>query len=292
MRKRINLVLFFALIVILAACTTRNSDMSTTPSVTPGIPTPQDAPLQPPAAALAAQGDLAQVLGLPAAQVTIRAVEAKEWPDACLGMAKAEEVCAAVITPGFRILLTAGGSEYEYRSNQDGSVLRRGREAETTHLAAKAAALLAKIVGLKPEEIVFVRMKPVDWPNACLGAEEAGEVCAEMITPGYRVELQQGGWTYVLHTNADGSTGRLGGPGELVAALRARQVAAQESNTALETVRLIHVERVEWPNSCLGVEKEGMICMQAITPGYRVTLEAGGQQVEYHTNLSATAIVK
>ena len=281
-----------ALLFVLSACVTRNLDVIPTPSPTTAIPTPQDAPLQPPAGALAAQQDLALALGLPAEQVTISAVEEEDWPDSCLGLGGAAEICAAVITPGYRILLTAGGSEYEYRSNREGDVLRRSENSEPLRLTAKAAALLAKIAGLKLEEIVFVGLEPMDWPNACLGAEEADEVCAAVITPGYRVKLEYDGRVYVLHTNADASLGRLGGPADLAVALKVRQVAAQELNTALDTVRLVDVEQVEWRNSCLGVEKEGRMCLQVLTPGYRVKVEVDGQQMEYHTNHDATAIVR
>lgn len=281
-----------ALIFIFSACAPRNPGVIPIPSATPGIPTPQDAPLLPPAGALAAQQDLAQALGLPAELVTIGAVEEQDWPDSCLGLGGAAEICAAVITPGFRILLTAGGSEYEYRSNREGDVVRRGENSEPPRLTAKAAALLAEIAGLKLEEIVFVGLEPMDWPNSCLGAEEVDEACAEVITPGYRVKLEFDGRVYVLHTNADASLGRLGGPADLAAALKVRQVAAQEFNTALDTVRLVEVERVEWRNSCLGVEKAGRMCLQVITPGYRVTVEVDGQRVEYHTNDNASAIVR
>ncbi|MCS7040427.1 MAG: hypothetical protein NZP34_12545, partial [Caldilineales bacterium] len=66
----------------------------------------------PPAAAgavAAAQTALAERLQVTVAQVTVVAVEEAEWPDACLGLAGPDEVCAQVIVPGYRIELQVGG---------------------------------------------------------------------------------------------------------------------------------------------------------------------------------------
>lgn len=48
----------------------------------------------------------------------------KEWPDACLGLAKSGEMCAQVITPGYEVTVEASGKTYIYRTNSDGTVLR------------------------------------------------------------------------------------------------------------------------------------------------------------------------
>jgi hypothetical protein len=271
-------------------------------------PTPADSPTsapgdatQFPPAALAAQKALAEKLGVPLTQVDITAVEENDWPDGCLGLGGPAESCAAVITPGYRVGLSVENKPYDYRTNQDGSYVklvdgdRAGQpdqEITAGGIAENAPVLLANITGLRLKEIRFVRMEAQDWPDSCLGLGGPQETCAAVITPGYQVELDAAGVAYVLRTNADGSEGRLGGPPEQTAALRVRQVAAQETNSALETVRLVSVEEVEWPNSCLGIVKKGMACLQVIVPGYKVLVEAGGQQLEYHTNRDASSILR
>jgi hypothetical protein len=57
-----------------------------------------------------------------------------------------------------------------------------------------------------------------------------------------------------------------------------------------DKVKLISTEAVEWPDSCLGVSTEGIMCSQVVTPGFRVKLEANGKQLEYHTNQDASVI--
>jgi hypothetical protein len=56
-------------------------------------------------------------------------------------------------------------------------------------------------------------------------------------------------------------------------------------------VKLVSFEAVDWPNGCLGVTRLGVMCTQQIVPGFRIILEANGQQYEYHTNSSGSEIV-
>jgi hypothetical protein len=56
-------------------------------------------------------------------------------------------------------------------------------------------------------------------------------------------------------------------------------------------IKVVSVKAVEWPDSCLGVATEGIMCSQIVTPGYKIVLEANGKQVEYHTNQDGSSVV-
>jgi len=73
-------------------------------------------------------------------------------------------------------------------------------------------------------------------------------------------------------------------------ALSARADLAQRLNVDPDTIELVSVEHVDWPDACMGIETPGVMCAQVITPGYKVVLEAGGQQYEYHTNESGSVV--
>jgi hypothetical protein len=60
---------------------------------------------------------------------------------------------------------------------------------------------------------------------------------------------------------------------------------------SIDQVKVVSVEAVDWPNGCLGVQRIGVMCTQQIVPGFRIILEANGQQYEYHTNGSGSEIV-
>lgn len=59
---------------------------------------------------------------------------------------------------------------------------------------------------------------------------------------------------------------------------------AASAGVAAETVRVVAVEPVSWPDSALGCPEPEMSYLQVITPGYRVVLEAGEERATYHTS--------
>src|SRR4029077_2048369 len=56
-------------------------------------------------------------------------------------------------------------------------------------------------------------------------------------------------------------------------------------------IQVVSTQIIEWPDSCLGISTPGVACSQIVTPGYLVTLQAKGQQYEYHTNGNGSAVV-
>jgi hypothetical protein len=61
------------------------------------------------------------------------------------------------------------------------------------------------------------------------------------------------------------------------------QVVLDAVASAGDGASLVSVERVQWPDSCLGLARAGEVCAQVVTPGYRVVVSLGGRQLEYHT---------
>ncbi|MGO1545115.1 MAG: protealysin inhibitor emfourin [Gulosibacter sp.] len=63
--------------------------------------------------------DASSVLDKPADEITVEHIEAKEWPDSCLGAPSEGEACAEVLTPGYRIRMVGG---LIYHADQRGNV--------------------------------------------------------------------------------------------------------------------------------------------------------------------------
>lgn len=162
----------------------------------------------------ASLASLSELLHINASQIKISAVEPVEWPNACLGNQKADEMCADVIMPGYRITLEAGGESYEFHTNLDGSQIRMveaalpdGMSATSLPPAVKAARQsLIQQQRVLPEVVRVIRSEPVQWRDGCLGVERPGMMCTQVITPGYRVILEADGKQYEYHTNESGST--------------------------------------------------------------------------------------
>jgi hypothetical protein len=82
-------------------------------------------------------------------------------------------------------------------------------DAEEIPAVDAAEQFLADRLGITLEEIVIVRVEDAEWPDGCLGLPEGGEVCTQVITPGFRVVLRAQGQEYTLRTDTSGDVARL-----------------------------------------------------------------------------------
>jgi hypothetical protein len=67
-----------------------------------------------------ARADLAKRIGVPVDEIKEESVKQADFPDSALGAPIEDEMSGQMITPGWRIVLGAGGKgSYEYRANKD-----------------------------------------------------------------------------------------------------------------------------------------------------------------------------
>lgn len=111
------------LILLLAACS---------PQAGTGIGETPVSPDQLPGVVLEAQNWLADQLGLTIDQVEIVSFDQAEWTDSCLGLGGPAESCLQAITPGYQLILRAGGQEYEVRTDDTGTAIRSPQIAGTS----------------------------------------------------------------------------------------------------------------------------------------------------------------
>ena len=71
---------------------------------------------------------------------------------------------------------------------------------------SKARDFLATDLSLPADGIKIVSVEAVEWPDRCLGVVIIGMMCAQGVTPGYRVVLQAQGQLYELHTDESGES--------------------------------------------------------------------------------------
>lgn len=111
MRPVIRLSTLIAVLLLLAACH-------------PVRPSPAEPAGEANATATSVAATLARQLGVDSSEITIVSSEAVEWPDACLGVTHAGEMCAQVITPGHKVILSVGGDTYTYHTDQNAAWVR------------------------------------------------------------------------------------------------------------------------------------------------------------------------
>jgi hypothetical protein len=165
-------------------------------------------PVDLPPAQLKAIEALAASQGVDLSEIQVVSADVVEWPDGCLGVQRMGVMCTQVITPGYRIVLDAGGKQYEYHTNQDGSVVVEAALglAHGVNAGEKAAiGQLANALGIPAGQIQVVTNSSVEWPDACLGIARPGMMCAQVVTPGKSIVLEANGVQYEFHTNQDGS---------------------------------------------------------------------------------------
>jgi hypothetical protein len=90
--------------------------------------------------------------------------------------------------------------------------------------------------------------------------------------------------TSPVATPAAGSTGGLSPD----VADRAIEWLATEASVAVADLRLVEAERTEWTDSCFGLGGPAESCLAAMTPGWRIVFEAGGEQYEVRTDEAGT----
>lgn len=57
-----------------------------------------------------------------------------------------------------------------------------------------------------------------------------------------------------------------------------------------EAINVVSSEFVEWPDSCVGIQRPGVACAEVITIGFRIILDEGGETYEYHTDATASVV--
>jgi hypothetical protein len=72
---------------------------------------------------------------------------------------------------------------------------------------------------------------------------------------------------------------------------RAKEDLARHLDVDVKGIDVISLEAVDWPDASLGCPEPGKLYAQVITAGYRIVLQAAGQQYPYHTDSEAKQVV-
>ncbi len=172
---------------------------------------------QAPDAALAARERIAAETGVPVEEIEIVSWSPEEWSDSCLGLGGPDESCAAVITPGYLVVLRAGDQVFNVRTDESGESIRfqetADPETEYPVSVVNARQELADELGATLDAVEVVSFERAEWSDSCLGLGGPAESCLAVITPGWRVMLSFDGAVYEVRTDELGEAVRIAGPG-------------------------------------------------------------------------------
>lgn len=87
--------------------------------------TRQNPPKQLPATVAAAvRQELSDSTGIAADKLKVTESSGQSWPNTCLGLSKADEICGQMIVEGWRVVVSDGRQTWVYRTNARGNILR------------------------------------------------------------------------------------------------------------------------------------------------------------------------
>ena len=102
---------------------------------------------------------------------------------------------------------TDGGTVLLLSSLMGDSITESEEAGQAPYPPAVAAAIqaLSEELGLDPGTIEVMDYETVDWPDTCLGLPAPGEVCSQIVTPGWRIHLRAAGAEYEAHADELGT---------------------------------------------------------------------------------------
>ncbi|MFW6042635.1 MAG: hypothetical protein ACOC9C_03015, partial [Chloroflexota bacterium] len=209
--------------IVLAGCTAATDEPAAAPEPTATTPVeepPADSATATPEAVQvgaeaieAATDSLSEMLDVDESEITIDTITDMEWPDACLGLPEADEMCAQVITPGYLIVLEVDGEVYEVRTDREGRTVRMQQTADPTEelpaAVVQAQQVVADEFNVEPSELNVVSFEPREWTDSCLGLGGPAESCLQAITPGWLVMVEVDGETIEVRTDETGDSIRI-----------------------------------------------------------------------------------
>ncbi|MEG4850103.1 hypothetical protein QUB10_04225 [Microcoleus sp. B5-D4] len=74
--------------------------------------------------AAAVRRQLSDSTGIAADKLKVTESSEQSWPNTCLGLAKADEICGQMIVEGWRVVVSDGRQTWVYRTNARGNILR------------------------------------------------------------------------------------------------------------------------------------------------------------------------
>jgi hypothetical protein len=73
-------------------------------------------------------------------------------------------------------------------------------------------------------------------------------------------------------------------------ALNVQNQISETLGVASESIQIQNVEKMDWPNSCLGLPEGDEVCAEVITPGWLLTFNIDNQEYRYRVDTTGTVM--
>jgi hypothetical protein len=190
--------------------------------------------------------------------------------------------------------------------NASRTVKQDYKNSNKNHLPRLVAEAVLKdvyrVTGNRLLPLKIVESSKKTWTNGCLGRPKAGELCTQVLVPGWRVIVSDGSKRWIYRTNGNGNILRLETAdngsdrptsGKLPKAVKnaVLNVASAQLNIPTSQLYIVQEKKRTWNNGCLEIYNNSRVaCTNEIIPGYRVVVGTKGKTLVYHTNDSGSIV--
>jgi len=156
-----------------------------------------------------------------------------------------------------------------------------------------AIDIIVNQYGYDAEKVIHLKTTKQTWSDACLEVAPQSEVCIPEEVPGFLMLFYADTSIFEAHTDQTAQRiyvlnylSQYSNPVEIATLLLSKQLSLTSNQVLLQST-----EEVDWPDSCLGVVDENIVCVPVLTPGYRIKLEVMGIAYEFHADVYGTRLI-
>jgi hypothetical protein len=122
------------------------------------------------------------------AQVAVVSATEQNWPDGCLGLPKADEVCTMAVVSGWRVEVSDKLQTWYYRTDRTGKTLRLenpDRSVLPQPVASKLIQQVAKDINIQAGRLRITEVKAKTY-DGCLGIYRPAQACTKIAMQGWQ----------------------------------------------------------------------------------------------------------
>ncbi len=135
------------------------------------------------------------------AQIAVVSATEQNWPDGCLGLPKADEVCTMAVVSGWRVEVSDKLQTWFYRTDLTGKTLRLenpDRSVLPQPVASKLIQQVAKETNTQAGKLRITEVKAKTY-DGCLGIYRPNQACTKIAISGWQSIVTSPDRTYVYH---------------------------------------------------------------------------------------------
>ncbi|MBE0686544.1 MAG: hypothetical protein IH585_11140 [Anaerolineaceae bacterium] len=147
--------------------------------------------------------------------------------------------------------------------------------------------------GIEASQILPLKTTRKTWTDTCLEVAPISEVCVPEEIPGYFMLFYADYSIFEAHTDQSAQKiyvlnylSKYSSPVEVAIQYLAKQLDIPANKIVVQSN-----EQIDWPDSCLGVVAEDIVCVPVLTPGFLIQLEAMGVLYEFHADIYGSRLI-